>query len=156
MRISYIVIPLLTALTAYIGSKYTRAGLRPWYASLHKPSWTPSGKLIKEIWIFLYLLIAVALLLFWTVTQISTLHYVIAALMLINAYLNATWNKVFFVEHNFAKAYKRMIYLNVTTVIVIVLMWSLYLLPALLLIPYVIWVSIVTILTKQIARMNRS
>ncbi len=65
-------------------------------------------------------------------------------------------NKVFFVEHNFSKAYKRMIYLNITTVIAIIIIWPIYLLPALLLIPYVIWVGIATKLTKEIWKLNRS
>lgn len=155
MKISYIVIPLLAALTVYKGVKYTKAGLGDWYKTLRKPSWTPSPKMIKEIWIFLYLLVTVAILLFWTVTQIGVWHYLLAAVLLANAYLNATWNKVFFIEHNFAKAYKQMIYLNISTGLAILIMWPIYLLPALLLIPYVVWVAIATKLTKEIWQLNK-
>ncbi len=156
MKISYVVIPLLVALTAYVGIKYTKVGLRNWYPTLRKPSWTPSGKMIREIWIFLYILNMVAILLFWTVTQIGVWHYLLAGVLLVNAYLNATWNKTFFVEHSFAKAYKRMIYLNITTVIAIIIMWPIYLLPALLLIPYVVWVAIATKLTKELWTLNKN
>ncbi|HMR55021.1 MAG TPA: tryptophan-rich sensory protein [Candidatus Doudnabacteria bacterium] len=156
MKISSIIIPLVVAFTAYKGVGYTKAGLKSWYSGLNKPSWTPSGKLIKEIWIFLYILVTVAVMLFWIVTVAGVWHYVLTAVLLLNAYLNATWNKAFFVEHNFSKAYKRMIYLNITTVIAIIIMWPIYLLPALLLIPYVIWVGIATKLTKEIWKLNRS
>lgn len=156
MKFSYIIIPILVLLTAYIGTKYTKAGLKTWYSGLRKPSWTPTGKLISEIWIFIYLLITVSLILFWTVTQIGYWHYLLAVVTVINLYLNATWNKIFFIEHNFSKAYKWMIYLNVTSVMMVVIMWTLYLLPAVLLIPYVVWVAIATKLTKEIWKLNKS
>ena len=156
MKFSYIIIPALVLLTSYIGTRYTKVGLKTWYSSLRKPSWTPSGKLISEIWIFLYLLITVSLILFWTVTQIGFWHYLLAVVILVNLYLNATWNKIFFFEHNFAKAYKWMIYLNVTSVVIVVVMWPIYLLPALLLIPYVVWVAIATKLTKEIWKLNKN
>ncbi len=154
MKISYFIIPILVALVAYRGTKYTKQGL-DWYQSLRKPSWTPSRKLIKEIWIFLYLLILVSMLLFWTVTQISVWSWVLLAVMLVNGYLNIIWNRTFFVEHNIAKAYKQMIYLNISTIIAIIIMWPTYLLPALLLVPYLIWVAIATKLTKEIWQLNK-
>lgn len=154
MKISYFIIPILIALVAYRGTKYTKQGLS-WYGGLQKPSWVPSRKLIKEVWIFLYLLILVSMILFWTVTQPGVWHWVLLVVMLFNGYLNMIWNRTFFVEHQFGKAYRQMIYLNISTVIAILIMWSIYLLPALLLIPYVVWVAVATKLTKEIWQLNK-
>jgi tryptophan-rich sensory protein len=156
MKISFIIIPLIIAFTAYKAVSYTKAGFKSWYVGLRKPSWTPHWNLIKEIWIFLYILIAVAVMLFWIVTVASVWHYVLVAVLLLNAYLNATWMREFFVKHNFSQAYKRMIYWNITTLIAIIIMWPIYLLPALLLIPYLIWAQIATKLIKEIWKLNRS
>ena len=154
MKISYLIIPILVALMAYRGTKYTKQGLS-WFAGLRKPSWVPPRKLIKEIWIFLYLLILVSMILFWSVTQPGVWHWILLAVMLFNGYMNIIWNRTFFVEHNFAKAYKQMIYLNISTVVAMIIMWPIYLLPALLLIPYVVWVAIATKLTKELWKLNK-
>ncbi len=154
MKISYLIIPIAVALVAYRGTKYTKQGLS-WYGGLRKPNWVPTRKLIKEIWIFLYLLILVSMVLFWTVTQLGVWHWVLLVVMLVNGYLNIIWNRTFFVEHKFAKAYRQVIYLNITTVVAIIIMWPIYLLPALLLTPYVIWVAIAAKLTKEIWQLNK-
>jgi translocator protein len=155
MKISYILIPLVVGVIAFMGSKYTRAGLKSWYPTLRKPGWTPSGKLIREIWIFLYLLVTVALILFWTVTQPSLWHIPLAAVLIVHGYLHLSWTKIFFKEHNLAKAYKRLIYLLATGIVATIIMWPIYLLPALLMLPYLVWLALATKLTKDIWKLNK-
>lgn len=154
LKFSYIIIPLIVGYVAYRSFKYTKAGL-DWYATLQKPSWTPSRKLIKEIWIFLYLLVTVAATLFWTVTQLSVWHVPIAAALLYSGYLNMVWNRTFFVEHDFSKARKQLIHMAIAAGIAIVFMWPIYLLPALLLLPYVAWVYVAIRLTKETVELNK-
>lgn len=155
MKFNFFVVPAVIILTAYIGGRFTRKGIRDWYSHLKKPSWTPSGKTIGQIWTLLYLLTGFGILWFWNVPVYGITHYVIGIILIVNAYLNAFWNKVFFVEHNFAKAYKWMIFLNATTILVILLMLPKSFIAPVLFIPYVVWVGIATKLTKQIWHLNK-
>lgn len=153
LKFSYVIIPLIVGYIAYRGARYTKAGL-DWYAALRKPDWTPSQKLIKEIWIFLCLLVMVAVTLFWTVTQLSIWHVPIAAALLYNGYLNIVWSRTFFVEHDFAAARKQLVRMNIAAGIAIIFMWPIYLLPALLLVPYAVWIYITTRLVKELGELN--
>lgn len=155
---NFIIIPGIIIATAIIGSRYVKRGRGEdgsWYKSLKKPSWTPSGKLIAEIWTFLYVITGLAVLWYWNVPVSSWLHYVTAGILLINAYLNAIWNKIFFVDHNLHKAYMVMQLLNGTTILATILIFFTSPISSFLMLPYIIWVAIATKLTKQMIELNK-
>lgn len=154
MKFNFIIIPLVIAVTAYLGSRYTKKGLKTWYPSLKKPDWTPSGQTIGEIWTFLYISCGFAVMWFWNVPRFSFWHYIIGAILLINAFMNMYWNKIFFVDHNFNKAIKWMQVMNVTTLIAGAMIGFFAAISAILFLPYIIWVAIATNLTKQIKQLN--
>lgn len=155
MTFNLIIIPVVIVATAVIGSRYVKQGIRPWYKELNKPKWTPSGRLIGEIWTFLYVLTGLAVLWYWNVPVVSWMHYIVGAILLVNAYLNATWNKTFFVDHNIAKALQKIKLLNLTTVIATILMAVDSPIAASMMLPYIVWVGIATKLTKEIMKMNQ-
>jgi tryptophan-rich sensory protein len=155
MKFNFVIIPAIIALTAYVGTGFTKRGLRNWYSHLHKPKWTPTGQMIGQIWTILYLLTGFSMLWFWNVPAFGMWQYIVGAIMLVNAYLNAYWNKAFFVEHNFKKSIKWMQYLNATTIAAAVIMFITSHFAALLLVPYIIWVYIATKLTKEIQKLNK-
>ncbi len=155
MKFNFLIIPAIIAFTAYKGSRFTKRGLHGWYSHLHKPKWTPTGQMIGQIWTILYLLTGFAMLWFWNVPAFGVWQYVVGAIMLVNAYLNAYWNKAFFVEHNFKKSIKWMQYLNATTIVAAIIMFITSHFAALLLVPYIIWVYIATKLTKEIQQLNK-
>lgn len=155
MKFNFIVIPLIIAVTAYVGARFTKRGLKDWYKHLKKPSWTPSGKTIGEIWTFLYITTGFSILWFWNVPAFGKWQYIVGAIMLVNAFMNTYWNKIFFVEHNFPKALKWMNILNATTIAAAVVMFITSHFSALLLLPYIIWVGIATNLTKKIKQLNK-
>lgn len=155
--INFIVIPAITIATAVIGSKYAKRGAgSQWYRKLPKPKWAPQGSTIGEIWIFLYILTTLTFMWYWNVPVFSKVHYVIGAVMLFNAYLNAHWNKLFFVQHNVAKAYKEMKWLNATSIIVTIAMIFQAPIAALGMLPYIIWVGIATKITREILDNQKS
>lgn len=156
MDINLIIIPIIIIATAYYGHRYSKQGIGHWYESLEKPKWTPAGSLIREIWIFLYVLTGLAILWYYNVPVVGWLHYVVGAILLVNAYLNATWNKVFFVQHDIPKAYKHIIRLNITAIAATVLMFIASPIASVLMLPYVIWIFIATRITKEIMNLNHS
>lgn len=155
MKFNFIIIPIVIAATAYIGTRYTKQGLKEWYHDLKKPDWTPSGQTIGEIWTFLFLLIGFAILWFWNVPKFNWWHYAVGGILLLNAFLNAYWNKIFFVDHNIPKALKWMKLLNLTTVAAAVVMAFASMISAVLFIPYIAWVAVATKLTKEIWELNK-
>lgn len=152
---NFIIIPAIIIATAVVGSKHVKRGLKPWYKNLKKPSWTPSGKLIGEIWFFLYIITGFAILWYWNVSYPGWFKYLTGAVLLLNAYLNANWNKIFFVQHDIPGAIKTMKLLNATTVIATVVMFIHSPIASFFMLPYIIWVSIATRLTKQIHSLNK-
>lgn len=154
MRFSFVIIPLVIVAVAYLGKKYSQEGLGSWYRSLRKPAWTPSGGTISEVWIFIYFCTGFSALWFYNVPVISVWHYVIGLLFLINAALNVYWSKLFFAERKLAQAYQTMIVLNGTTVLIAVIIGAISIIPAIALLPYIIWVGVATVLTKKIIILN--
>jgi translocator protein len=156
MPINFIIIPAVIIATAVVGSRYVKQGSRSWYKELRKPSWTPSGKLIGEIWTFLYALLILAVLWYWNVPVVSWLHYAAGLLLLVNAYLNAIWNRVFFVEQNIPKAIKTMMLLNATGIAAAIVILIDSPIAAMLMLPYIIWVAVATKLTREILDLNKN
>ena len=50
---------------AGIGGLFTGPGVREWYPTLAKPTWTPPAWLFGPVWTVLYILIAIAGFLAW-------------------------------------------------------------------------------------------
>ncbi len=155
MKFNFFVIPAVIAATAYFGARFTNRGLKDWYKHLHKPKWTPSGKIIGQIWTILYLLVGFGVLWFWNVPAFSKWQYIVGVVLIVNAYLNLFWNKIFFVEHNFKKAILFMNLLNGTTILVAIMIFPVSRFAALLMVPYIVWVYIATKLTKEMAKLNK-
>lgn len=151
---NFILIPAVIIATAVIGSRYTTKGLHGWYETIKKPTWTPPGSLIGAIWTFLYIITGLAILWYWNVPIFSWVHYVAGAILLVNAYMNATWNKIFFVDHNLPKAYQWMNIMNATSIVAAIIMYFSAPIAAFLMIPYIIWVGFASYLTKEIIVMN--
>lgn len=151
---NFIIIPAVIIATAVVGSRYVQRGLEPWYKQLHKPKWTPAGQLIGEIWTFLYILIGLAVLWYWNVPVFSRFHYVVGGILLLNACLNVLWNKVFFVEHNLAKAYLVIKLVIGTAILSAALIAIASPIAAFLMLAYLIWLGLAVRLNKQILAMN--
>lgn len=45
---------VLPNIGGYLGSKITRANLKPWYASLNKPKWNPPNFIFAPVWTSIY------------------------------------------------------------------------------------------------------
>ncbi|MEZ4180166.1 MAG: TspO/MBR family protein [Candidatus Doudnabacteria bacterium] len=155
MKFNFLIIPAIIVAVAYFGARYTTAGLGSWYLKLKKPSWTPNGKTIGEIWTTLYLLTGFAVMWYWNVPKFSGLHYAVGVLLLINAGLNLYWSKLFFVDHDLRLAYKEMIVMNVLAIAAAILMMFSSIMAGVLLLPYIVWVGVATKLTKEIISLNK-
>lgn len=152
---SYIVIPLITLATGFLGSMATSQGLTSWYKSLILPSWTPPGSTIGLVWTTIYILTTISALVVWNSKTNRKQIWAIMKLFLINAILNALWSNVFFGLHQIGLAVWVAAALGLSVIILMRYIAPISKLASLLLLPYALWVSFATYLNYLIWNLNQ-
>jgi benzodiazapine receptor len=121
-----------------------------WYASLSKPAWNPPNWLFGPVWTTLYFAMgSAAWLVARTVRGRSAL-----ALFLTQLALNAAWTPVFFGLKQPGAALAIIIALWFAIVVLVAAFWRHSRAAALLLVPYLAWVSFAGALNYAIWRLN--
>lgn len=142
-------------LAGVAGAVFTRAAIPSWYTYLKKPSFTPPNWLFGPAWITLYLLMAVAAYMVWQKGWQGPGVRRALAIFLVQLLLNVLWSPAFFGWRS-----------PLAGMIIIVLLWLAILFTiiafskisqpaALLLLPYIIWVSYAAALNISIYFLNR-
>jgi translocator protein len=151
------VLVLLGFIAACFLAALTGAVFRPgdWYERLTKPSWRPPNQLFAPVWSVLYLMIAVSGWLIWRETGFvgATLPLAIYALQLV---LNATWTPLFFGLHRIDLGFFDIVLVWLSIVATIVLFYPIHSVAAMLLLPYLAWVTFAAALNFAVWRLNPS
>jgi tryptophan-rich sensory protein len=123
------------------------------YAQLSRPSWAPPAWLFGPVWSLLYIMMGVAA---WLVWRKHGLPGAASALKLfvIQLIANALWTWLFFVWHQGALSFAEIVVLWLLVASTIVAFWRLHRLAALMLVPYLAWVSFASALTFSLWRLN--
>jgi len=123
------------------------------YAQLSKPSWAPPAWVFGPVWSVLYALMGVAAWLVWRSPGSKRV-----ALALFGAQLaaNALWSWLFFAWHRGALASVEVLVLLALIAATVMAFWRSSRLAALLLVPYLLWVSFASMLTWAIWQGNPS
>lgn len=133
----------------------TGAWFRPgeWYERLKKPSWRPPNWLFAPVWTVLYLMIAVAGWLVWREAGFAGARWPLAvyALQLI---LNAAWTPLFFGLHRPDLGLVDIVLVWGSIIATIVLVYPIHAGAALLLVPYLAWVTFASALNFAVWRLN--
>lgn len=127
---------------------------RFWYASLKKPSWTPSGKTIGMIWGILYALIALSLAIIEYKMGLKSTSISFILLWLINYLANQAFSFFQFNAKRLDLAFLDTLAIVITNILLIYSTMQYSGLAAILLIPYLIWSMIATTLAWSIYRLN--
>ncbi len=124
-----------------------------WYERLKQPSWQPPNRLFAPVWTVLYLMIAVAGWLIWRRAGFAGagLPLAVYALQLI---LNAAWSPLFFGLHRPDLGLVDIVLVWMSIIATIVLFYPIHVVAALLLVPYLAWVSFATALNFAVWRLN--
>ena len=150
---NYLVIPGIAVLMMTLGRLITSYGM-PWYRTINLPFFTPSGFVIGLVWQIIYILTTTAVLLVWNRCQRNVRFWTIISLFTINAALNVYWSYLFFYQHTIFFALIDAIFLEITVLALLFLLWPLSHLIALLLAPYVCWVAFAIVLNAVIWFIN--
>jgi len=149
------IIGLACFITACFLTALTGAWFRPgeWYERLKKPSWRPPNRLFAPMWTILYVMIAVAGWLIWREASFAGAGLALAmyALQLI---LNAAWTPLFFGLHRPDLGFVDIVLVWVSIIATIVLFYPIHVGAALLLVPYLAWVTFATALNFTVWRLN--
>ncbi len=125
-----------------------------WYRNLALPAWQPPSWLFAPAWGTIYLLFATSAI----IVRHRSTGAVRAGLMrlyLLNGILNLAWSYIFFQGHSPFWGGVEILAIWLTIVLLMRNGWPVSRLGALLLLPYLLWVSFATVLTWSIFAMNR-
>ncbi len=126
------------------------AGTRAEYAALDQPAWAPPGWLFGPVWTVLYVMIAVAGWLVWRRAGWTGALTVYAVQLAVNA----AWTPIFFGAGRYGWALVDIVVLWLLIVLTMVLFRRVSRPAALLLAPYLLWVTYATVLNAAIWAAN--
>jgi len=127
------------------------AGL--FYSQLVQPSWAPPAWLFSPVWSTLYLLMAISAWLVWRRHGFAGASIALG-LFILQLIVNAAWSWLFFVGHWGALSMAEIIVLWILILATVLAFWRHHKLAALLLVPYLAWVSFATALTFALWQAN--
>ena len=146
---------IICQLAGVIGSLATTPAIPVWYASLRKPAFTPPSWLFAPVWIILFFLMGCALFLVWR--QGVRIAGVKPALMIfaVQLILNVLWSFAFFGLRSPLTGLVVMCVLWMMIVATIIAFFRVSTIAAVLLVPYILWVSYAAVLNAAIFAINR-
>ncbi len=124
-----------------------------WYESLNKPLFTPPDDIFTPAWIYLYVLIFLALLTFiYTKSEKDKkLGYFLFSIQMV---LNFAWMPAFFFLKNITMSFVIIIFMLVFTFMTIAEFFKISKMSAALLVPYILWICFAAYLNYGMMYLN--
>jgi tryptophan-rich sensory protein len=126
---------------------------RSFYGALTRPEWAPPGWLFGPVWTVLYLMMAIAAWMIWRRGGFAA-NRVALSLFVAQLAFNALWTWMFFAWQLGALAFVEVLLLWALIATVIVVFYRKRALAAVLLVPYLMWVSFASALTYSLWQLN--
>ena len=137
-----------------IGSIFTMSTIPTWYATLQKPLFTPPNWLFAPAWGTLYLLMGISAFIVWRRGLNNLLVKRALIVFLIQLVLNALWSVVFFGLESPLYGIVVIIALWLAILFTMLKFFKVSSVAAVLLLPYLLWVSFATVLNISIWVLN--
>jgi tryptophan-rich sensory protein len=141
-------------LAGALGSLFTSSSITTWYPILIKPWFTPPGGIIAIVWIFLFTLMGLSFFLIWRQGTNGADQKRAIAVFLIQLIANVLWSWAFF---GLQSPLAGMVVIAVLWLLIlqsIIRFWPISRNAALLLVPYILWVSFAAFLNYTIWMLN--
>jgi tryptophan-rich sensory protein len=145
---------ILCQLAGFIGSIFTTPAIPTWYESLRKPLFNPPNWIFGPVWVSLYLLMGVSLFLIWQRRKNNP--YVKKGLIFffVQLILNACWPIAFFGLKSPLLGFINIVLLWLAIFLNIQYFFKISRIAALLLLPYILWVSFAVLLNISLLILN--
>ena len=149
--ISFTLFALITYSASAIGSMATISFKEPWYSLLIKPSYNPPDWIFAPVWTTLYLMMTIAIWIFWHSKgkNMDTVY-----IYFIHLIINTTWSVVFFIFHEIFFALIILIILIFLIIILILRFRVVNMISYYLMIPYLLWCCYALILNMSLLILN--
>ena len=128
--------------------------MNSWYATLNRPALTPPDWIFGPVWTVLYVMIGISVFLYyrspakshvWLTTGVLVLHLI----------SNFIWTLLFFRLYSPLAALADILFLDASLGFLIIAFWMVSRPAAILLIPYLLWVSFATYLNLGFYWLNK-
>ncbi len=142
-------------LAGTIGGTATGLSIQTWYASQRKPALTPPGWVFAPVWVVLYTMMAAAAWLHWRRARGTPIGRLATALFSVQLGLNALWSILFFGLRapGLALADVGLLWASIAGWLAVSARIDRR--AALLIAPYLAWVSFASYLNLRIWQLNR-
>ena len=141
-------------MTAFLGSIFTAPAIPTWYAGLRKPDLAPPNWVFAPVWTILYLLMSISLFFVLNVGPERRRVREPVVIFGVQLALNILWSYLFFGMRSPLLGLIGVVALWVMIVLTIVSFFKASKLAALLLVPYLIWVSFAGYLNYALLILN--
>jgi translocator protein len=144
--------PAIGILVAVWGGLLTEVG--PWYKKLQAPVWKPPDWAFGPIWTVIITLAVIASVLAWRKAPDETAHRWILISFGLNCALNIAWSWLFFKRKRPDWALIETVFLWLSIVFMIAVVYPISSTATWCLVPYLVWVTIASVLNWVTVRMN--
>ncbi len=155
MEIFRLLICVAICLSAgFIGSIFTTPSIPGWYAGLNKPPFTPPNWIFGPVWTTLYVLMGISLFLIWRNGFGDRMVKIAVTFFLIQLIFNVLWSLLFFGLHSPFAGLVNIFLLLLAIALTIIRFIPISKIAAILLIPYILWVSFAAVLNYFLWYLN--
>ena len=149
--LSFVLFFFITFSASFVGRLATISSKEPWYSQLIKSNYNPPDWIFAPIWLTLYLMMTIAIWLFWHSKKrdMNTIY-----IYFIHIVINTTWSIVFFGLHQIFLALVVLIVLIFLIIILIQRFKRVNLLSYYLMIPYLLWTFYALFLNLNLLVLN--
>lgn len=137
-----------------VGSFFTISAINEWYAFLLKPDIAPPNWVFGPVWTTLFLLMGVAAYMVWRNSAATRDARVALSIFVVQLALNTLWSLIFFGQKNLGGALIEIIFLWIAIAATVWSFSRVSKMAALLLVPYIAWVSFAAYLNYLIWTLN--
>lgn len=139
---------------SWIAAWATSTSVGWWYPTLAKPDYTPPDEVFGPVWITLYIMMALAGWRVWRKTGFSSAGRAALILFAVQLGFNLIWSTLFFGLQRIDAALVDIALLWLAIAATIGAFWRIDGFAAVLLLPYLAWVSFAAVLNLAIWRLN--
>ena len=134
--ITFVLFFFITFSASFVGRLVTISSKEPWYSQLIKSNYNPPDWIFAPVWITLYLMMTIAIWLFWHSKNrdLNTIY-----IYFIHIVFNTTWSIVFFGLHQIFTALVVLLLLIFLIITLILKFKRVNLISYYLMFPYLLW-----------------
>ncbi len=136
------------------GSFFTVDSVATWYATIQKPSFNPPDWVFGPVWTVLYILMGLSAYLVWMKGWGRKEVRNALAVFGFQLVLNALWSIIFFGAKELFYSFVEILFLWLSIALTMALFYRISKNAALLLVPYLLWVSFAAFLNYSVWQMN--